>query len=106
MVDDQDFPYFFCGTTTGDILVINRESKKSQFFVPDKEKFSQGVTALTFVRIANIEEHTNRDGTKIRLPTFEFLVGAGDGHLGQYKIKMAFKNGKVTATMAHKSDVK
>ncbi|ESO89136.1 hypothetical protein LOTGIDRAFT_105926 [Lottia gigantea] len=76
MVDDQDLPYFFCGTTTGDILIINRESKKLQFFVPEKEKFSLGVTAMSF----------------ISLPTFEFLIGSGEGKLGQYRIKIPWKD--------------
>ncbi|XP_050394458.2 cilia- and flagella-associated protein 52 [Patella vulgata] len=106
MVDEQDPPYFFCGTTTGDILVVNMDSQRLQFVVPEKNKFSLGVTALAFVRISERDEHLNRDGTKTCLPTFEFLVGAGDGELGEYKIKLSVQANKVKATMVHKQNVK
>lgn len=57
----NDDKTLFCGTTTGDVLGINMETRLFQHIGPDKEKFSLGVTALAL------------------LETGEFLVGAGDG---------------------------
>uniref|UniRef100_A0A1I8H039 Cilia- and flagella-associated protein 52 n=3 Tax=Macrostomum lignano TaxID=282301 RepID=A0A1I8H039_9PLAT len=51
----------FCGTTTGDVLGINMESRLFQSIGPEKEKFSLGVTALAL------------------LETGDFLIGAGNG---------------------------
>lgn len=51
----------YCGTTTGDVLGINMESRLFQHIGPEKEKFSLGVTSVAL------------------LETGEFLIGAGDG---------------------------
>ena len=56
-----DDKYFYCGTTTGDILAINMASNSFQMVGPEKDRFSQGVTGLAL------------------LPSGEFVVGAGDG---------------------------
>ena len=56
-----DDKFFYCGTTTGDILAVNMVTNTFQVIGPEKEKFSLGVTSL------------------IQLPSGEFLVGAGDG---------------------------
>ena len=56
-----DDKYFYCGTTTGDILAINMVSNTFQLVGPEKERFSQGVTSL------------------VLQPSGEFIVGAGDG---------------------------
>lgn len=93
MVDDQDEnkPYFFCGTTTGDILCINMSSNILQFEVPSKNKFSLGVTALTFVRYAD--------------KRFNMIVGTGNGTVGNYDISVEIKNGnQVKAALKHRTD--
>lgn len=56
-----DDSIFYCGTTTGDILGINMQSRLFQFIGPEKDRFSLGVTAL------------------VMMPTGEFIVGGGDG---------------------------
>jgi WD40 repeat protein len=56
-----DDKYFYCGTTTGDIMAINMVTNTFQVVGPEKERFSLGITAL------------------VLLPSGEFLVGAGDG---------------------------
>lgn len=56
-----DDKFFYCGTTTGDILAVNMVTNTFQVIGPEKEKFSLGVTSL------------------VQLPSGEFLVGAGDG---------------------------
>ncbi|GFS23246.1 cilia- and flagella-associated protein 52 [Elysia marginata] len=93
MVDDQDakMPYFFCGTTTGDILCINKSTNILQFEVPAKNKFSLGVTALSFV--------------KMTPKGFNILVGTGAGSVGNYDIGVTFENGnKVKPVFKHRSD--
>ncbi|PAA77121.1 hypothetical protein BOX15_Mlig016849g2, partial [Macrostomum lignano] len=57
----MDDKTLYCGTTTGDVLGINMESRLFQHIGPEKEKFSLGVTAIAL------------------LETGEFLIGAGDG---------------------------
>lgn len=57
----SDDKFFYCGTTTGDILAINMVTNTFQVVGPEKEKFSLGVTSL------------------LALPSGEFVVGAGDG---------------------------
>jgi len=56
-----DDKYFYCGTTTGDILAVNMVSNTFQLVGPEKERFSQGVASF------------------VLLPSGEFVVGAGDG---------------------------
>jgi len=56
-----DDKFFYCGTTTGDILAINMVTNTFQLVGPEKDRFSQGVTSLAV------------------LPSGEFVVGAGDG---------------------------
>ena len=56
-----DDKYFYCGTTSGDILAVNMTTNNFQTVGPEKDKFSLGVTSL------------------LRLGSGELLVGAGDG---------------------------
>uniref|UniRef100_A0A2C9JZG8 Cilia- and flagella-associated protein 52 n=1 Tax=Biomphalaria glabrata TaxID=6526 RepID=A0A2C9JZG8_BIOGL len=94
MVDDQDekMAYFFCGTTTGDILCINKATNILQFEVPAKNKFSLGVTALSFVKMSD--------------KGFNMLVGTGSGIVANYDIGVAFESGnKVKAIFKHRQDV-
>ena len=53
--------YFYCGTTTGDILQIAYPSGLFKAIGPEKNKFSLGVTALECLKTGDI------------------LAGAGDG---------------------------
>jgi len=94
MADDKcDFDYLFCGTTTGDILGVNLKTFQMQFLVPAKEKFSQGVTALSLVNYKD--------------KCFDFLVGTGDGLVGRYELKVAVdKKNYISATFKHHSTVK
>ncbi|KAI8512301.1 Cilia- and flagella-associated protein 52 [Branchiostoma belcheri] len=59
-VKDDD-NYFYCGTTSGDILAINTKTKLFQHYGPEKDKFSLGVTSMALLKTGNI------------------LVGGGDG---------------------------
>lgn len=61
--EHPDRQFFYCGTTTGDVLAINMKSRNFQFQAPLKNNFENGVTALT---------HVKRDC---------FLVGTGCGKL-------------------------
>ncbi|KAL3875946.1 hypothetical protein ACJMK2_033846 [Sinanodonta woodiana] len=75
-------PFFFCGTTTGDVLAINMRTKLFQFLGPEKDKLSLGVTSLALLK------------------TGEFLLGAGDGTLALAKfIKPAEQIKKATPSM-------
>lgn len=60
-------PFFFCGTTTGDIIGINMRTRFFQVQGPKKELFSLGVTALALLKSG------------------DFLVGAGDGEVALVK---------------------
>jgi hypothetical protein len=69
-VDD----YFFCGTTTGDILQIAYPSGLFKAIGPEKNKFSMGITSIQCLK------------------TGEILVGSGDGKVslvtpGTFKTK-------------------
>lgn len=67
---EADDSYFYCGTSTGDIMAVNMSSKIFQGLGPkDKEKFSLGVTALSM------------------LSSGDLLVGAGDGNVAICKGK-------------------
>ncbi|XP_033630475.1 cilia- and flagella-associated protein 52-like [Asterias rubens] len=63
----NDDKYFYCGTTSGDVLQINVSSKLLGMYGPEKDKYSQGVTSLAL------------------LWTGEILVGAGDGTVALVK---------------------
>ncbi|XP_064617554.1 cilia- and flagella-associated protein 52-like [Liolophura sinensis] len=63
----SDDSFFYCGTTTGDIISVNVKTKLYQFDGPPKDKFSLGVTALALLK------------------TGEVLVGAGDGTVAVVK---------------------
>lgn len=94
MVDDQDekLSYFFCGTTTGDILCINKNTNILQCEVPGKNKFSLGVTAISFVKMTD--------------KGFNLLIGTGNGIVGNYEIGVAFENAnKVKAIFKHRNDI-
>ena len=72
----KDDNFFYCGTTTGDIIAVNMSSKNFQAQGP-KDLFSQGVTAISL------------------LPSGELLVGTGDGTVAVVKDKDAhFKKTK------------
>ena len=72
----EDDSFFYCGTTTGDIIGVNMASNNFQVQGP-KELFSLGVTALSL------------------LPTGDLLVGTGDGTVAVVKDKTAnFKKTK------------
>ena len=58
---NEDDSYFYCGTTTGDILGINSKTRLFQHIGPKKDKFSLGVTAMSMLKNG------------------EIVVGAGDG---------------------------
>ena len=51
--DNPDHPnrrFFYCGTSTGDVLAINMKSNYFQYKAPLKGSFEMGVTALTHVK--------------------------------------------------------
>ena len=104
VVDELSPAFIFCGTTTGDILAINMDSHRLTYIVPEKEKFSQGITALAFVRADDAIK--KKEGNKETLPLYEFIIGAGDGTLGQYNIKVTIVGNKIKTSFAHKSCVK
>lgn len=68
-MDDSDpaSPYFYCGTSTGDILAINMKTKRFQHKTTEKINFERGVTALAHLKNSN------------------FLVGTGCGKLIELK---------------------
>jgi len=43
---DADDTFFYCGTTSGDILKINLKTKLLTNFGPAKDKFKQGITDI------------------------------------------------------------
>ena len=55
--------FFYCGTSTGDILAVNMKSKNFQFKAPLKNNFENGITSL------------------VRVKKDRFLVGTGCGKL-------------------------
>ncbi|XP_041363159.1 cilia- and flagella-associated protein 52-like [Gigantopelta aegis] len=104
VVDEFSPAFIFCGTTTGDILAINMDSYRLTYVVPEKEKFCQGITALAFVRADNAIK--KKEGNKETLPLYEFVIGAGDGTLGQYNIKVTIVGNKIKSSFSHKACVK
>ncbi|XP_035253349.1 cilia- and flagella-associated protein 52-like [Anguilla anguilla] len=56
-----DDGFFYCGTSSGDILKLNLRTKLLNVYGPLKEKFSQGINALKLLKSG------------------EMLVGSGDG---------------------------
>ena len=58
----------YCGTTTGDIMVINIKSCRLQGIGPEKDRISRGITALAPLA-------SNGD----------ILVGGGDGTITMLK---------------------
>jgi len=63
-------PFFYCGTTTGDVLAINMGTKLFQYNTPGKMNFQMGVTALAQLKNGN------------------FLVGSGSGTLAELKFTL------------------
>uniref|UniRef100_A0A8B9LTK7 Cilia- and flagella-associated protein 52 n=1 Tax=Astyanax mexicanus TaxID=7994 RepID=A0A8B9LTK7_ASTMX len=57
----EDDSFFYCGTTSGDILKVNLKSRLMNSCGPVKQKFSKGVNTLKMLR------------------TGDLLVGSGDG---------------------------
>ena len=85
---DNCSDFVFCGTTSGDILGVNikKDHWIMQFKVPEKNCFSQGITALSLINC--------------QASSFNFLIGTGDGVVGRYEIKCCLdKNKKLTATL-------
>lgn len=70
-------PFFFCGTTTGDIIGINMRTRLFQVQGPKKELFSKGVTSLALLKSG------------------DFLVGAGDGEVALAKFYKKQDKGEV-----------
>ncbi|KAG9343876.1 hypothetical protein JZ751_013262 [Albula glossodonta] len=60
-VVSKDDGFFYCGTSSGDILKINLRTKLLNCYGPMKDKFPQGVNALRLLKAG------------------EILVGSGDG---------------------------
>ena len=89
----SNYPYMFCGTTTGDILAVNMKPPyQLQFQVPNKELFTMGVTTLSILKCED--------------NTFDFLVGTGSGIVGRYETKVSVVKGhKVQGTWKHHSGV-
>ncbi|XP_070579439.1 cilia- and flagella-associated protein 52-like [Ptychodera flava] len=61
IVMDQNDKYFYCGTTSGDILQVNTERQILARYGPVKDMFSLGVTSLALLK------------------TDDILVGTGSG---------------------------
>ncbi|XP_053355155.1 cilia- and flagella-associated protein 52 [Clarias gariepinus] len=57
----EDDVFFYCGTTSGDVLKVNLKSRLLNGHGPAKHKFSKGVSALKMLK------------------TGDLLVGSGDG---------------------------
>lgn len=57
----EDDSYFYCGTSSGDVLKVNAKTCLLNSCKPEKEKFSLGVTALSL------------------LVNGKILIGGGDG---------------------------
>ncbi|XP_014340142.1 cilia- and flagella-associated protein 52 isoform X1 [Latimeria chalumnae] len=81
----EDDAFFYCGTTTGDILKLGLKNKLLSSYAPQKEKFGLGVTALALLK------------------TGDFLVGSGDGFVALCKpstlkiVKKAHLHGAVNS---------
>lgn len=67
MADHMADPFFFCGTTTGDIIGINMKTQFFQVQGPKKDLFVLGVTSLALLKSG------------------DFLVGAGNGEVALVK---------------------
>ncbi|XP_039271314.2 cilia- and flagella-associated protein 52-like [Styela clava] len=65
-VDEKD-QFFYCGTTSGDILKINMKTKLLSNFGPAKGKFSRGLADMKILKTGDI------------------LVGSGDGTVALVK---------------------
>ncbi|XP_060723217.1 cilia- and flagella-associated protein 52 [Tachysurus vachellii] len=57
----EDDSFFYCGTTSGDVLRVNLKSRLLNSFGPQKHRFSKGVNAMKMLK------------------TGDLLVGSGDG---------------------------
>ena len=62
---DPDDRFFYCGTTSGDILLVNMSS--SNFQEQSKKPFSQGITSMVLLKSGDL------------------IVGAGDGTVAVVK---------------------
>ncbi|XP_033117800.1 cilia- and flagella-associated protein 52-like [Anneissia japonica] len=63
----EDDKFFYCGTTSGDVLQVSVDKQLFRHYGPAKNKYSLGITALALVK------------------TGEILVGAGDGTVALIK---------------------
>lgn len=75
---DDKSKFFFCGTTTGDIIGVNISSNRFQFLGPEKkdDKFKRGVKSMTLVKSG------------------ELLVGAGDGEVAKVVFRIKEESNK------------
>lgn len=69
---EEDDSYFYCGTTTGDILCVTMKTSTLNVIGPQKKMFSRGVQSLILVKTGG---------------HLELLVGAGDGTVAIVKDK-------------------
>lgn len=69
----KDDEHVYCGTTTGDVLQVNINTKLLRHFGPQKEKLSLGVTSIQL------------------LPSEDLLVGTGDGTIAVMRGAPSFK---------------
>ncbi|CAL8081753.1 unnamed protein product [Calicophoron daubneyi] len=72
---DQDDENFYCGTSSGDILGIGMNTALMKMIVPEKDKFSLGVTAIKMLRGSTI------------------IVGTGEGIVQELTLTY-YKEGK------------
>ena len=80
MCNDGD--HMYCGTTTGDILFVNVDSKLIKDFGPQKGKFSQVCTLvrLDIVLLDNLSCVPSQGISTIKvLPSDDILLGTGAG---------------------------
>ena len=53
---DEHDNYFYCGTTTGDVLKMNMSTMLMSNFGPAKDKFSLGITDVKVSKVLSVEE--------------------------------------------------
>lgn len=82
----SDDSYFYCGTTSGDLLKINMQTCKLQSCGPEKDKFTRGVTDVKILPNNNLIVGTGsgtvalvKSSNTKKYPTFrEFRAGAAE----------------------------
>ena len=74
--DSEDLCY--CGTTTGDVLVVNTDTMIFQYRAPQKKLFESGVTSLAKTKPGKL------------------LVGTGCGNLHEFRLLCNGERPKIT----------